>query len=98
MKNKTGRKPDAPGTTVELNFAEIDRQDNMPFIIINGAGRRIDTTPITLPIPNELHKRIKGTANVSAALVALMVYGLEQIDKADKTLLANYSKVVKEPK
>ena len=93
-KGRVGRKKDPEGVVVSLSLSEMPRSGPIPPVMIIGSGRRTGVTPITLPIPKEIHERFKNT-NVSASLVALMVYALERLDEEGKTLLATYTKEVK---
>lgn len=97
-KKPLGRPADPEGTTVRLTLSTIPRPENGPFIIINGSGKRDNTKVVNVPVPLDLYDRVKSCGNISASLVALMRYGLEQLDASDKTLWATYEKSVDDTK
>src|SRR6056297_2943403 len=77
--------------TSRLTVSTVKQVPGMPSIIVKGQGRRQNTKPITLPIPNEIYEKVKAETNISAGLVALMTYAVERLDAEGETLLAEYS-------
>lgn len=92
---KQGRPADPKGTKVSLTLQTEGRMENAPLVIVKGSGRRKNIKYVNLPVPEEVYNRIKTSGgNISASLVALMVFGLETLDKENKTLWASYTKEI----
>jgi hypothetical protein len=77
---------------IELNLSLIPRIKNTT-VLVQGPGRRQNTKNITLPIPTEIYDRISVESNISVSLIALMQYGLEMLDKKNKTLVAENKRI-----
>ncbi len=78
---------------IELNLSLMPRIKNTT-VLVQGPGRRQNTKNITLPIPAEIYDRISKESNITVSLIALMQYGLEILDKKDKTLVAENKRIL----
>ncbi len=78
---------------IELNLSVIPKIENTT-VLVQGPGRRQNTKNITLPIPAEIYDRISAESNITVSLIALMQYGLEILDKKDKTLVAANKRIL----
>ncbi len=71
---------------------EIERADGDSPVIVQGQGNRKGTTNTIVPLPEDLHARLKETGSLAASAVGLIKYALDRIDAEGKTLIISQKK------